>query len=57
MEGWMDGWVEGSQSRVKDCLQQSKMTFISKIDPPLKFYLNAIRNLNFKNQTIFGLFI
>ena len=22
--GWMDGWVGGSQSRVKDCLQQSK---------------------------------
>ena len=21
----MDGWVDGSQSRVKDCLQQSKI--------------------------------
>ena len=24
MGGWKDGWMEGSQSRVKDCLQQSK---------------------------------
>ena len=22
---WKDGWMEGSQSRAKDCLQQSKM--------------------------------
>ena len=22
--GWMGGWMDGSQSRVKDCLQQSK---------------------------------
>ena len=25
MGGWMDGWVDGSKSRVKDCLQQSKI--------------------------------
>ena len=24
MDGWVDGWVEGRESRVKDCLQQSK---------------------------------
>ena len=23
--GWIEGWVGGSQSRVKDCLQQSKI--------------------------------
>ena len=23
-DGWMGGWMDGSQSRVKDCLQQSK---------------------------------
>ena len=23
--GWVDGWVDGSKSRVKDCLQQSKI--------------------------------
>ncbi len=25
--GWMDGWMGGSKSRFKDCLQQSKNTF------------------------------
>ena len=25
MDGWMDGWMGGSKSRVKDCLQQSKI--------------------------------
>jgi hypothetical protein len=25
MGGWMDGWMGGSKSRFKDCLQQSKM--------------------------------
>ena len=23
--GWMGGWMDGSQSRVEDCLQQSKI--------------------------------
>ena len=23
MDGWMGGWMDGSRSRVKDCLQQS----------------------------------
>ena len=27
MEGWMEGWKEGWKSRVKDCLQQSKIIF------------------------------
>ena len=25
MDGWMGGWMDGSKSRVKDCLQQSKI--------------------------------
>ena len=25
MDGWKEGWVEGCKSRVKDCLQQSKI--------------------------------
>jgi hypothetical protein len=24
LAGWMDGWMGGRESRVKDCLQQSK---------------------------------
>ena len=28
LEGWKDGWVEGCKSRVKDCLQQSKIKAI-----------------------------
>ena len=24
VDGWMGGWVDGWESRVKDCLQQSK---------------------------------
>ena len=28
MDGWMDGWVDGCKSRVKDCLQQSKIKFL-----------------------------
>ena len=25
MDGWVGGWMGGGKSRVKDCLQQSKM--------------------------------
>jgi hypothetical protein len=25
MNGWMGGWMDGRESRVKDCLQQSIM--------------------------------
>ena len=25
LAGWMDGWVDGGKSRVKDCLQQLKI--------------------------------
>ena len=33
MGGWMDGWMDGSKSRVKDCLQQSKIKFeIENVD-------------------------
>jgi allantoicase len=28
MDGWMGGWMDGWESRVKDCLQQSKITFM-----------------------------
>jgi hypothetical protein len=26
LDGWMGGWVDGSKSGFKDCLQQSKIT-------------------------------
>jgi hypothetical protein len=26
MDGWMGGWMNGRESRVKDCLQQSKIS-------------------------------
>ena len=29
MDGWMEGWMGGSQSRVKDCLQQSIKTTLN----------------------------
>jgi hypothetical protein len=25
LAGWMGGWMDGRESRVKDCLQQSKI--------------------------------
>ena len=28
MGGWMGGWMDGSKSRVKDCLQQSKISLL-----------------------------
>ena len=32
MDGWVggcvDGWMDGGESRVKDCLQQSKIKFL-----------------------------
>jgi hypothetical protein len=30
MGGWLDGWVGGSKSRFKDCLQQSKITLLGQ---------------------------
>ena len=27
MDGWVGGWMDGGESRVKDCLQQSKIKF------------------------------
>ena len=27
MDGWKDGWKNGCKSRVKDCLQQSKIIY------------------------------
>jgi hypothetical protein len=29
MDGWMGGWVGGRESRVKDCLQQSKIKYFN----------------------------
>ena len=48
-DGWMDGWKEGWESRVKDCLQQSKRAplggaNIKKIDFNL---LQVLKNLSF----------
>ena len=45
MDGWKDGWMEGrmggSQSQVKDCLQQStkeKLQNVNKYQPSIKEY-------------------
>ena len=38
MDGRMDGWTEGSQSRVKDCSQQSKINFRSSTIVLMIFY-------------------
>ena len=29
-DGWMGGWMDGGESRVKDCLQQSKIEKIER---------------------------
>jgi hypothetical protein len=34
----MDGWVGGRESRVKDCLQQSKNCFLLKMTAVFTFY-------------------
>jgi hypothetical protein len=31
VDGWVGGWVGGCKSRFKDCLQQSKITRLSKL--------------------------
>ena len=31
MDAWMGGWVDGWESRVKDCLQQSKIVRGNKL--------------------------
>jgi hypothetical protein len=28
LDGWVDGWMDRWESRVKDCLQQSKMKYL-----------------------------
>ena len=55
MDGWVDGWMEGSQSQVKDCLQQSKRAPLggANINKPkmvrfLKIKFLIILKLNFK---------
>ena len=37
LEGSVGGWMDGSQSRVKDCLQQSKNVFYDT-NVPLNFF-------------------
>jgi hypothetical protein len=34
--GWVGGWMDGSKSRLKDCLQQSKTTKIYNTTNNLK---------------------
>ena len=40
MDGWKGGWMDGGESRVKDCLQQSKITCL----------------IDFIKNSLFGLF-
>ena len=42
--GWVDGWVGGWKSRLKDCLQQSKIKSIGRI---LEGYIEQNMTLNF----------
>ena len=35
---WMDGWIGGGESRVKDCLQQSKTLKLYQYDNILMFF-------------------
>jgi hypothetical protein len=43
--GWMDGWVGGSNSRFKDCLQQSKKLckLVFQSLQPIQYYSNPIK--------------
>ena len=31
MDGWKEGWMDGRESGVKDCLQQSKIELCGRI--------------------------
>ena len=43
----MEGWRDGRESGVKDCLQQSKMTLTQK-GKPVQRYLQSERKTFFK---------
>ena len=51
MDGWVDGWMEGGESRVKDCLQQSKNK--TKMVQSLKIKFLIISKLNFNEGQIY----
>ena len=46
VDGWVGGWMDGGESRVKDCLQQSKMNLDSRYERFSNNFisLNLIRN-------------
>ena len=48
MDGWMEGWKDGSQSPVKDCLQQSKTKWQKDSGLSLRV---IIVNLNYPDST------
>ena len=50
MDGWMGGWMDGCKSRVKDCLQQSK---IPRLVATLHLKSNFVPK-NDKNNFIFN---
>jgi hypothetical protein len=41
---FLDGWMGGSKSRFKDCLQQSKIIFLTGgwVKPGLRDYFGAV---------------
>ena len=48
---WMGGWMDGGESRVKDCLQQSKNK--TKMVRSLKIKFLIISKLNFYEGQIY----
>jgi hypothetical protein len=43
--GWMDEWVDGSKSRFKDCLQQSKIN-VGAFGAETKIIIKFLKLLN-----------
>jgi hypothetical protein len=43
--GWMGGWMDGSKSRFKDCLQQTKKEKMEnkECSPPTYFYAHPTK--------------
>ena len=44
MDGWMGGWMDGWESRVKDCLQQSKI--YNFVEPIKRVKESVLRKIN-----------
>jgi hypothetical protein len=42
MGGWVDGWMDGRESGVKDCLQQSKIKYLFKVNIVLKGVVDSL---------------